>query len=185
MAIENLGQDRRYLILTLKGNSTEEEAAHAFVRELGLGLTDIRKLSRRMDEAPVLIGSLLGRDGGWTLTEKIEAGKNILHLAKRRSPFISVFNPLRGVVRHRFYKLVLGTECPYDCSYCYLQLTFRMAPYVRQHLNLEDLWRELGRLNRKIAKPILLNTGELADPLAVDQITGLVLVNTTLVPLYH
>jgi len=172
--VENLGKDRRYLILTLKGNSTEEEAAQALVRELGLDIVEIRKLSRRIDEAPALIGSLLGRDGDWTLVEKIEAGKKILHLAKRRSPFISVFNPPRGVVCHRFYKLVLRTECPYDCSYCYLQLTFRMAPYTRQYLNLEDLWVELKRLNKKITKPILLNTGELADPLAVDHITGLV-----------
>ena len=69
--VENLGKDRRYLILTLEGSSTEEEAAKAFVRELGLNLSEIRRLSRRIDEAPVLIGSLLGRGGGWTLTEKI------------------------------------------------------------------------------------------------------------------
>ena len=172
--VENLGKDRRYLILTLEGNGIEEEAAKAFVREVGLTANEIRKLPRRIDDAPVLIGSVLGREGGWTLPEKIDAGKKILHLAKRRSPFISAFNPPRGVVCHRFYKLVLGTQCPYDCSYCYLQLTFRMAPYTRQYLNLEDLWRELERLNRKINKPILLNTGELADPLAVDQITGVV-----------
>ena len=172
--VENLGKDRRYLILTLEGSSIEEQAAKAFIREMGLSSSEIRKLSQRIDEAQVLIGSVLGRGGGWTLAEKIDAGKRILHLAKRRSPFISVFNPPRGVVCHRFYKLVLGTECPYDCSYCYLQLTFRMAPYVRQYLNLEDLWRELDRLNRKINKPILLNTGELADPLAVDHTTGIV-----------
>jgi len=172
--VDNLGKDKRYLILTLEGNSIEGEAAKAFVRELSLNATEIRKLPRRIDEAPVLIGSVLGRKGGWTLAEKIEAGNKILHLAKRRSPFISVFNPPRGVVCHRFYKLVLGTECPYDCAYCYLQLTFRMAPYTRQYLNLEDLWGELERLNRKTNKPILLNTGELADPLAVDHITGIV-----------
>jgi len=173
-AVEKLGKDRRYLILTLEGSSIEEKAAKAFVRDLGLSLSEIRRLCRRIDEAPVLIGSVLGREGGWTLVEKIDAGKKILHLAKRRSPFISVFNPPRGVVCHRFYKLVLGTECPYDCSYCYLQLTFRMAPYSRQYLNLEDLWGELERLNGKTARPILLNTGELADPLAVDHITGMV-----------
>jgi len=172
--VERLGKDRRYLILPLEGNGIEHEAAKAFVGEPGLTANEIRKLPRRIDEAPVLIGSVLGRKGGWTLAEKIGAGNKILHLAKRRSSFVSVFNPPRGVVCHRFYKLALGTECPYDCSYCYLQLTFRMAPYTRQYLNLEDLWGELERLNRKINKPILLNTGELADPLAVDHITGVV-----------
>jgi spore photoproduct lyase len=172
--VETLGKDRRYLILTLEGNSAEQGAAKALVRESSLNHTEIRKLSRRIDDAPVLIGRVLGRDRGWTLAEKIGAGKRILHLAKWRSPFISAFKPPRGVVCHRFYKLVLGTECPYDCSYCYLQLTFRMAPYTRQYLNLEDLWAELERLNRETNKPILLNTGELADPLAVDHITGVV-----------
>ena len=172
--VENLGKDRRYLILTLEGNSIEEEAAKALMNDLGLDTAEMNKLPRRIDEAPLLIGSVMGRQGGWTLAEKIEAGKKILHLAKRRSPFISAFIPPREVLCHRFYKLALGTECPYDCSYCYLELTFRMAPYTRQYLNLEDLWGELERLNRKMHKPILLNTGELADPLAVDQITGIV-----------
>lgn len=49
-----------------------------------------------------------------------------------------------------------------------------MAPYTRQYLNLEDLRGELERLNRKTNKPVFLNTGELADPLAVDHITGIV-----------
>ncbi|MGB3904732.1 MAG: hypothetical protein WBB22_07395, partial [Anaerolineae bacterium] len=126
--------------------------------DLGLRISEINKLSLRIGEALVLISSLLSRDGGWTLAEKIQSGKKILYLAKRRSNFISVFNPPCGAVCHRFYKLVLGTECPYDWSYCYLQLTFRMAPYVRQYLNLEDLRGELDRLNWEKNKSILLNT---------------------------
>ena len=101
--VETLGKDRRYLILTLEGNGIEEDAAKAFVRELSLNATEIRKLPRRIDEAPVLIGSVLGRKGGWTLADKIEAGKKILHLAKRRSPFVSVFNPpLLNLARKRY-----------------------------------------------------------------------------------
>ncbi len=89
--VQNLGKDRRYLILTLEGNGAEQDAAKASVRDLGLKAREIRKLSRRIDEAPVLIGGLLGRQGGWTLAAKIGAGKKILHLAKRRSPFNGVY----------------------------------------------------------------------------------------------
>lgn len=42
--VEKLGNDKRYLILTLEGNGIEEDAAKAFVRELGLTATEIRKL---------------------------------------------------------------------------------------------------------------------------------------------
>lgn len=109
-----------------------------------------------------------------SVAERVSQGKGILHLAARRGGFVSVFDPPAGVVCHPFHKLVLGTQCPYDCAYCYLQITYRIAPYVRQYLNLEDLRAELARLDARLNGPTLLNAGELGDPLALDPQTRVV-----------
>ncbi|MBM7855428.1 spore photoproduct lyase [Desulfohalotomaculum tongense] len=104
-----------------------------------------------------------------SLVDKLDAGKKILYLGERRSKFIDTFTPPKGLACHKFYKVVLGTGCPFNCSYCFLQLTFRMTPYVRQYLNLESLFKEIDSID-KIGKPVLLNSGELSDSLAVDPI---------------
>ena len=108
-----------------------------------------------------------------TLDEKIDIGKQILHLGYRTSNFIDTFEPPEGVVCHKFYKVVWGTQCPFDCSYCFLQLTYRMFPYVQQYLNLEDMFDEMEKLNKKVNSPIILNSGELSDSLALDGITNI------------
>jgi len=94
------------------------------------------------------------------------AGKRILWLRRRRSPFISYFQPPKGVVCRRFPKLAVANGCPYSCAYCYLQLTLRMQPFVSLFLNLEELESELPRWEEKPRGRngrLLLNLGELGD----------------------
>jgi len=45
---------------------------------------------------------------------------------QRKSKFVRLFDKTpAGVVCPHFYELILSNGCPYDCSYCYLKLTFR------------------------------------------------------------
>ena len=45
---------------------------------------------------------------------------------ERKSKFVKLFDKTPpGVCCPHFYELVLSNGCPYDCSYCYLRLTFR------------------------------------------------------------
>lgn len=97
---------------------------------------------------------------------RTKAGKKILWLRQRKSPFLSYFHPPEGVVCHRFPKLAMANGCPYDCAYCYLQLTLWRQPFVSLFLNLEDLEDELPRWEKKarrVGKRLLLNAGELGD----------------------
>lgn len=130
------------------------------------GATACRRNGHRTEHEHVFDAA--GEEYPSSIADRINKGKHILHLGHRSGKFVSVFEPPKGVVCHPFHKLVLGTQCPYDCAYCYLQITYRIAPYVRQYLNLEDLRRELVRLNDRLKKPALLNAGELSDPLALD-----------------
>lgn len=77
--VENLGKDRRYLILTLEGQVIEEEAAKAFVRGLGLNVSEISKLSRRIDEPQSSLAVCLveGEVGLWRRRSRLERRSSI------------------------------------------------------------------------------------------------------------
>ncbi|MDA8213188.1 MAG: hypothetical protein M0021_15110 [Clostridia bacterium] len=150
-------------------NKEERNASESLVKALGLHTSKILEVKDRSSQADAILGMALGK-GKASLPAKLAAGKHILHLGERRSGFISTFNPPKDLACHKFHKVVWATECPYDCAYCYLQLTFRMVPYIRQYLNLEDLFTEINKID-SLGKQVVLNSGELADSLAVDNIT--------------
>ncbi len=83
---------------------------------------------------------------------------------ERKSNFVRLFDKTPpGVVCPHFYELVLSNGCPYDCSYCYLKLTFRgkTEPTLFQN-GWEKVKSELD-----VAGKGVFSTGELADSLAI------------------
>lgn len=101
----------------------------------------------------------------------------------RRSRFIHYFDKTPpGIICPHFYVLSHANGCPYDCHYCYLQLTFRHRPGLRIFENLEDLAKEVEDWQKKTERPSLLNAGELSDGLATDHVTGL---SKIIVPLFR
>lgn len=95
-----------------------------------------------------------------------DGGKTVkgVVLRERKSSFVRLFTKTpAGVKCPHFYELVLSNGCPYNCTYCYLQLTFRgnKRPVVftnQWHVVL----RELDTVEEGV-----FSTGELADSLAV------------------
>lgn len=83
---------------------------------------------------------------------------------ERKSNFVRLFDKTPpGVVCPHFYELVLSNGCPYDCSYCYLKLTFRgkTEPTLFQN-GWEKVKSELDAVGKGV-----FSTGELADSLAI------------------
>ena len=83
---------------------------------------------------------------------------------ERKSQFVRLFTKTPPGVRcPHFYELVLSNGCPYDCSYCYLRLTFRgnKGPVLFNN-PWECIQAEIER-----SGPGVFSTGELADSLAV------------------
>lgn len=152
-------------------NMQEKKQAEKFIKVYKL-CAEIIKVNSPVDKANKLL-SLVKPRSETKIQKKINAGKKIFHLGKRKSRFIDVFESPEGVVCHDFYKLVWGSQCPFDCSYCFLQLTYRIYPYIQQYLNFDDLFKEMKRLNERVDKPVILNTGELSDSLALDHITNI------------
>ena len=90
--------------------------------------------------------------------------KEKIILRERKSPFVKLFNKTpQEVLCPHFYELILSNGCPFNCSYCYLQLTFRGQTQPTLFCNpWSTVQRELDSLSSGI-----FSTGELADSLAI------------------
>ena len=91
---------------------------------------------------------------------------------KRESTIISLFNKTSGdIVCPHFWEFKPWTGCPFLCSYCYLQGTFRGANKKKPRLKDLDfaarVLEEFFQWIESIGLRTVLNTGEVADSLAV------------------
>lgn len=83
---------------------------------------------------------------------------------ERKSKFVKLFTKTPpDIVCPHFYELILSNGCPYNCSYCYLKLTFRGQTRPTIFTNSwGDIEKELEGIEEGV-----MNTGELADSLAI------------------
>jgi spore photoproduct lyase len=103
------------------------------------------------------------------------AGKRRLVIARRKTPFLmpcpagsSKFACCGYLV------LTLASNCPMDCSYCFLQEYLADNPAFQVYSNYADSFDELDRLCANAhGRAFRVGTGELADSLAFDSITAI------------
>ena len=113
--------------------------------------------------------------GTRTLLEKVLAGKQVLHLAPATAGIVDTFTmPDDRIMCPDFERLKLaGNGCFYRCDWCYLKLTYRAAfPFITvrtQYAKIQD--RLMRRLSRS-GERLIFNSGELADSLAMEHLTG-------------
>ncbi|HKN01127.1 MAG TPA: radical SAM protein [Candidatus Binataceae bacterium] len=103
------------------------------------------------------------------------AGKRQIVVMTRRTPFLMACPA--GSARFAccgYLVLVLASNCPMDCSYCFLQEHVANNPAFQIYSNYADSFQELDRLAQSApGRHFRVGTGELADSLALDRITGL------------
>ena len=151
---------------------------HALVRELWAvkGRSNqfhVQRIAQRSG-LPVRWLSGMPRVNGEQGMDKLMEERNVLLLRDRKSPFIEQFqHPLGRCAK--FYKLTAYNNCNFWCEYCYLYLTFRTCPVSTHFVNYDQMFGDIERFDRQRVPDALrvLNLGELGDPLAVDDITGL------------
>ncbi len=73
-----------------------------------------------------------------------------------------------GCIHCGYAILNLGFGCPYECAYCYLQI-YSNSPGIIISANID---KYLNVLKNSISKYKRIGTGEFADSLAFDNITG-------------
>lgn len=85
-------------------------------------------------------------------------------IRERKSKFVKLFDKTpEQVCCPHFYELVLSNGCPFDCSYCYLKLTFRGNKHP---VIFKNDWTQVEKELDKVASGVF-STGELADSLAI------------------
>lgn len=151
---------------------------HALVRELWAvqGLSDRFRVQQIAERSglPVKWLSLPPKINGEQGMDKLMEERNVLLLRDRKSPFIEQFqHPLGRCAK--FYKLTAYNNCNFWCEYCYLYLTFRTCPVSTHFVNYDKMFKDIVKFDKQNIPDALrvLNLGELGDPLAVDDVTGL------------
>ncbi len=103
------------------------------------------------------------------------AGKRRMVVMRRRSPFL-MGCPASSTqfACCGYLVLVLASNCPMDCSYCFLQEHLANNPGFQVFANYHDAFEELDRLaSGSSGRAFRVGTGELADSLAFDSLTGI------------
>lgn len=109
------------------------------------------------------------------MLDKIIAGKDVLYIAPAEKA-VDVFTmPDDRMLCPHFDRLKLASNgCFYKCDWCYLKLTYRAAfPYICVHVEYDKIEKQLTtRLSNANGTPVIFNSGELADSLSLEHLTG-------------
>ena len=99
--------------------------------------------------------------------DPLGAGKRRLVVRKRRAPFL--MGCPAGSAQFAccgYLVLILASNCPMDCSYCFLQEHVANNPAFQIYSNFRDSFEEMDRLAHSApGRHFLVGTGELADSL--------------------
>jgi spore photoproduct lyase len=111
------------------------------------------------------------------------AAKRRLLLAPHRGSFLGHCPAgTRGLACCSYLVMNLASNCPMDCGYCFLQEYLADAAPLTAYVNPEAALAELAQvLDRHADRRFRIGTGELADSLALDPLTG---VSAELVPFF-
>jgi len=136
----------------------------------------VRRALARLPEVPVRIV-----DKGWEprgsagdAADPFAAGKRRLLFTRQRSTFLEhcpAGTP--GLVCCNYLVVGLISNCPMDCSYCFLQEYLANNPTLKVFTNVADLLREVAAaVDRQPWRQFRIGTGELSDSLALDPLLG-------------
>ena len=136
----------------------------------------VQRVLARLPEVPVRVV-----DKGWerqgpegTARDPFAAGKRRLLFTRQRSTFLEhcpAGTP--GLVCCNYLVVSLISNCPMDCSYCFLQEYLANNPTLKVFTNVADLLREVAAaVDRQPWRHFRIGTGELSDSLALDPLLG-------------
>ncbi len=102
------------------------------------------------------------------------AGKRRMVIMRRRSRFLMGCPAASNEFACCGYLVMeLASNCPMDCGYCFLQEFVADNPGFQIYANYADAFAELDRVQAGAGRPLRIGTGELADSLAFDSLTGM------------
>ena len=101
------------------------------------------------------------------------AAKKKLLVTRHKGEFLKKCPGSDGQVCCNYFVINFASNCPMDCSYCYLQEYLADNPALKVFSNIGDLLREADDLLSKHRGVFFrIGTGEIADSLALDRYIG-------------
>jgi spore photoproduct lyase len=135
----------------------------------------VQRVLARMPETPVRIV-----EPGWERAlrphadDPFGAGKRRLLFTRQQSTFLEhcpAGTP--GLVCCNYLVVSLISNCPMDCSYCFLQEYLANNPTLKVFTNVDSLLGEVAKaIDRQPWRHFRIGTGELSDSLALDHLLG-------------
>src|SRR6516164_8785522 len=105
--------------------------------------------------------------------DQFGAAKKKLLLTRHRGAFLKKCPGSEGQVCCNYFVINFASNCPMDCSYCYLQEYLADNPQLKVFSNVDDLLTEADELlsgHRRFF--FRIGTGEITDSLALDPYIG-------------
>ena len=108
------------------------------------------------------------------MLDKILAGKTVLYIAPANKVVDLFTMPDDRMMCPHFERLKLASNgCFYQCDWCYLKLTYRAAfPFITIRAQYDKIKEQLTKRLITAKSPVMFNSGELADSLALEHLTG-------------
>ena len=107
--------------------------------------------------------------------DQFGAAKRKLFLARHKGEFFKKCPGSDGQVCCNYFVINFASNCPMDCSYCYLQEYLSENASLKVFSNIGDLIDEADRTLRKHRGLFFrIGTGEITDSLALEPYTGIV-----------
>lgn len=106
----------------------------------------------------------------------IDEGKKILLITSHKGDLIKQCPGTSDpYICCRYFVINQLTQCPMDCTYCILQ-NYLSSPYLTMYADLDLIYREIEMLLKKQPRRLFrMGTGELADSLALDNLSAVTL----------
>jgi spore photoproduct lyase len=107
--------------------------------------------------------------------DRFGAAKKNLHLTRHKGEFFKKCPGSEGQVCCNYFVINFASNCPMDCSYCYLQEYLADNAELKVFSNVGDLIAEADEIFSKHRNMFFrVGTGEITDSLALEPYTGMV-----------
>lgn len=132
-----------------------------------------RNLRAALPEVPFRIVETISNGASADAPQAFGAAKKKLLVARHKGEFLKKCPGSDGQVCCNYFVINFASNCPMDCSYCYLQEYLADNPSLKVFSNIGDLLHEADDLLSKHRGVFFrIGTGEIADSLALDRYIG-------------
>lgn len=136
-----------------------------------------RNLHRSLGQVPfTFVDDVTASDGYGAVTgDRFGAAKKKLYLARHKGEFFKKCPGSEGQMCCNYFVINFASNCPMDCSYCYLQEYLADNAALKVFSNVGDLIAEADQvLSKHRGMFFRVGTGEITDSLALEPYTGMV-----------